>query len=137
MAARETQFDERYVEDQVVLVLLGERLGVLAEALEFFIETLAQLSFSLFLLNFIMLSHSHFTPLAVDILKLIANLGIELNVEEFLCANEDRRPQPKMDQHDDICLFARLEEGIPDVIKREVNFLAAGGIETEAVGVTL
>ena len=42
-----------------------------------------------------------------------------------------------MDQDDYICLFARLEEGIPDVIKREVNFLTAGGIETEAISVTL
>lgn len=96
MATRESQFEEGDVKDYLVFVLGREGLRVGAEALEFVIEAFSDLSLALFLNDLVLLGHPDLV-FAVDIFKLVADLGVELDVQILLVSHKDRCFEAEVD----------------------------------------
>lgn len=101
------------------------------------IEAFAHISFPFFLINLVLLGQAHFSFSTIDVLKLIADLSVKLNVKELLLPDQNGSFQSEVDEHNDIGFFTGLEEGVSDIVKRKVDVLTFGRIETEPISMTL
>ena len=89
------------------------------------------------MVNFVLFGETHFSSFTIDVLELVTDLSIELNVKELLLPDQNWSFQSEVDEHNDVSFFTGLEEGISYIVKRKVNVLTFGRIETEPIGMAL
>ena len=89
-----------------------DKLSVLHKLLT---EALLSLSFTLLLLNFIVVVHPSSVSAHIDIIRDIDRLLVELDIEGLLVAQSDRLLQVEMNYSDQLILFAGLEEAMFDI----------------------
>mmetsp|Transcript_25896 Transcript_25896/g.65048 ORF Transcript_25896/g.65048 Transcript_25896/m.65048 type:complete len:258 (+) Transcript_25896:909-1682(+) len=113
----------------------GQRVtAVLAELLVAAVESLSQTPLTFLLLRLVGVPVRG--GLVVEVARHLHHLVVELHVLRALLADQDRRHQVEVDQHQE-ALLGRLEEGVSDVVAQDVHGLSLHRREAEAVRVRL
>jgi hypothetical protein len=123
-AAIEIQIFNRYVKLDGLRATLGLPLGLLLDELHEVSEPVVQLDallpLALFLLELVHVCEALPRDLVVKVIGRDARLLEELDILELLSADEDGGLEVEVDDHDQLIIPARLEEGMLDIRERNV-----------------